>query len=236
MENLKSKQLNFKKVMLITIFILLFFLMGGYLHSYTFLSVVPDDINGILVWQNIYKIAWAGLAFVFMKYYNDELAIPIKEMFSFKKINLKIINVVLSVSALLIMVASFAFYQDVSRAISSDFNFFKSTINCLLVGLTEEIVFRGWAMNAFSKVTSVRKANLLQSIFFMLIHILPWCVMVLMGWGSISDVPISYLCLQSLSTFLMGCVLGRIMSKTHSLWTLIIIHCFWDVMASYWNL
>ncbi len=228
MEILKPRKLSFTKVMLITIFIILFFLCGTYLRAYTILSSIPYDVDGIHVWNGLYKIMWVSLAFVFIKYYNDELAIPIKELFSFKNINFKIILITTLIIALLQPVGSLILYKKVS--ISNDFNLFASIINFFIVGLTEEIVFRGWAMNALSKVTSTRKANIIQSIFFMLVHLLPWCVMLLMG-GNISNIPVLYLCLQLPMTFVTGCIFGRIMNKTHSLWTPIIIHCLWDVTA-----
>lgn len=234
MENLKPRKLSFAKVMLITIFIILFFLCGTYLRAYTILSSIPYDLSGIHVWNGSLDIMWASLAFIFIKYYNDELAIPIKELFSFKNINFKIILIMTLIIALLQPVGSLILYQKVS--ISDDFNLFVSIINFFIVGLTEEVVFRGWAMNAFSKVTSVRKANILQSLFFASAHLLPWCVMVLMGWGDISSVPVLYLCLQIPMTFVTGCVFGRIMNKTHSLWTPIIIHCLWDVAANLFGL
>ncbi len=228
MEILKPRKLSFGKVMLITIFVTLFFLLGGYLHYYTFLSSIPYDVNGIHVWQSLWDILWASLAFVFIKYYNNELEFPVNEMFNFKNINFKIILIVIFVIALLQPIGSLILYKKVS--ISNDFNLFASIINFFIVGLTEEIVFRGWAMNALSKVTSTRKANIIQSIFFMLAHLLPWCVMLLVG-GNISNIPVLYLCLQLPMTFVTGCIFGRIMNKTHSLWTPIIIHCLWDVTA-----
>lgn len=236
MGNLKSRKLSFTKVMLITIFITLFFLLGGYLHYYTFLSAIPYDIEGtgVSVWENIWKIVWAGLAFLFIKFYNKELHIPTSKMFSFKNINFKIILIMTLIIALLQPVGSLILYQKVS--ISNDFNLFVSIINFFIVGLTEEVVFRGWAMNTFSKVTSVRKANILQSLFFASVHLLPWCMMVVMGWGDISGVPVLYLCFQIPMTFVTGCVFGRIMNKTHSLWTPIIIHCLWDVVADLFGL
>ena len=227
---LKTRKLSFSKVILITAFIMLFFLLGTYLRSYTILSSIPYDANGIRIWNGLWDIMWASLAFVFMKYYNDELLVSIKEMFSLKNINFKITLIVLFIIVLLQLIGSLILYQKVS--IPNDFNLFVSIINFFIVGLTEEMVFRGWAMNAFSKVTSTRKANTIQSLFFALVHLLPWCVMLLMG-GNISSVPVLYLCLQLTMTFVMGCIFGRIMDKTHSLWTPIIIHCLWNVTADF---
>ena len=230
MEDLKSKNLSFKKVMLITIFITLFQLLGGPLHYYTFLSSIPHEINGITVWENIWKIIWASLAFVSMNYYNHELPISISEMFNFRKINFKFVIIVLSIVILMDLSYSIVIYKNIS--IPADFNFIKSTINFFFVGLTEELIFRGWAMNAFSKVTSIRNANIIQSVFFMLSHLLPYCLMLLMGWGTITDVPLSYLAMQLPYCIVIGCVYGRIVNKTHSLWTTVIMHCFGDVIAT----
>ena len=232
MGNLKSKELSFKKVMLITIFITLFFMLGGYLHQYTFLSLIPYEINEIDVWPNVWKIIWAGLAFIFITYYNHQLPISINEMFNFKKINFKIIFAVLFVIALIDLAYSLIICKSIS--VPSDFNFFKSTTTYFFVGLTEEIVFRGWAMNAFSKVTSIRKANIIQSVFFMLEHLLPWFLIFLMG-GNLSDIPLSFLYIQLPYCIVFGCILGRIFNKTHCLWITILIHCFNDVIATFFN-
>lgn len=234
MENLKSRKLSFGKVMLITIFITLFFLLGGYLHSYTFLSAIPYDIEGtgVSVWGNIWKIVWAGLAFLFIKFYNKELPIPISKMLSFKKINFKIIFIVLAVIALVDFSASIV----MQTKTPNNFSFLYLVINFFFVGLTEEVVFRGWAMNAFSKVTSIRKANIIQSVFFMFVHLLPWCLALFMRSVTISEIPILSLAIQMIYCIVFGCILGRIFNKTNSLWTTVIIHCLNDVIATFFGL
>lgn len=234
MENLKSRKLSFGKVMLITIFITLFFLLGGLLHSYTFLSAIPYDIEGtgVSVWGNIWKIVWAGLAFLFIKLYGKQLPIHTSKMFSFKRINFKIIFMVLAAIALIDFSASLV----MQTKTPNNFSFLYLVINFFFVGLAEEIVFRGWAMNAFSKVTSIRKANIIQSVFFMLSHLLPWSLALFMGSVTISEIPILPLAIQLIYCIVFGCVLGRIFNKTNSLWTTIIIHCLNDVIATSFGL
>lgn len=51
-----------------------------------------------------------------------------------------------------------------------DINLPLEVLKYVIVGFVEEIVFRGWGYNALSKVISDRKAVILSTVFFVLVH------------------------------------------------------------------
>lgn len=223
---LKNRELTFGKVFTISSFILLFFLIGGPLHSYTFLSFIPHEIYSITIWGNIWKLIWAGLAFVFMFYYKNELPISIKEMFT--KINIKYVSIYLLIFTLINFILMLLPFKKLS--IPDVSTFFGALITYFFVGLTEETVFRGWMLNALLKVTSFWKANIIQSIFFMLVHLLPYFVVLAMG-GEITNNMLIDLALQLPHCIVFSCITGWMVKTSRSLWTTIVIHWLSDVLV-----
>jgi uncharacterized protein len=86
----------------------------------------------------------------------------------------------------------------------------------ILVGFSEEVVFRGFLLQEFAKRTSFWMANLAQATLFLIIHCAGW---ILLGQFSIPGVfrPGGYV-------FLFGLLLGVVWKKSGSLWSCIVLH------------
>ncbi|RSK31949.1 CPBP family intramembrane glutamic endopeptidase [Bhargavaea beijingensis] len=85
----------------------------------------------------------------------------------------------------------------------------------LLVGLTEEIVFRGLFLQALAKRLPFWKANVAAALLFLIIHYPIWLYQgTFFNPGSHAYV------------LFVGLVFGWIFRKTGSLWTVIILHSF----------
>ena len=94
----------------------------------------------------------------------------------------------------------------------------------LIVGFTEEIVFRGYILNKFMERWTFWKANVLTAALFVTIHFPAWY-----EEGVFTD------CLHfgsiSLQIAVISLLLGWIYKKTSSLWPVIIIHSFYDLFT-----
>jgi membrane protease YdiL (CAAX protease family) len=88
----------------------------------------------------------------------------------------------------------------------------------LLVGLSEEVLFRGFFLQKFAELTSFARANLLQAFLFILIHVPGWALMGQFNSPAIVH-PICYV-------FGIGLVLGYVLKKSNSLWACMVIHSF----------
>ncbi|GAE88703.1 CPBP family intramembrane glutamic endopeptidase [Acetivibrio straminisolvens] len=115
-------------------------------------------------------------------------------------------------------------YVSVSRFLSSGelkFNPFFSLDSwiggVLLIGFTEEIVFRGFLLQKFEEAMGSKYANAITAVLFLLIHFPKWYMqgnlfMVEFMMNSILFIP------------LFSILMAVLLKKTNSLWTCIIIH------------
>jgi len=87
----------------------------------------------------------------------------------------------------------------------------------VLIGFTEEVVFRGYILQSFAKIISFGKANVISSILFVVIH--------LPGWYQKGFMNITFTFISSiLYVFIFAIIQGYVFKKTNSLWTCIFIH------------
>ncbi|HDX9589888.1 TPA: CPBP family intramembrane metalloprotease [Bacillus pseudomycoides] len=91
----------------------------------------------------------------------------------------------------------------------------------LLVGITEEIVFRGFIFQELNKILSFWKANIITSFLFLIIHYAIWIYD-----GVFFDL------WSHIYVFLIGIFFGLIFKKTRSLWSVIILHSFHNLFVS----
>ncbi len=102
------------------------------------------------------------------------------------------------------------------------FNEWINTI--ILVGLIEEIVFRGFILRKFMEDFEFWKANTITSILFVFIHFPIWFYKGLFGFP--------YIVGASITAFVLGLVFGWIYKKSNSLWSVIIIHSLYNFFVS----
>jgi membrane protease YdiL (CAAX protease family) len=111
-------------------------------------------------------------------------------------------------------------YYFKNNAIKINFQFgmgiwFKSII---LVGFSEEILFRGFILKKLQENTNFSKANIIQSILFVLIH----CV----GWIQLGQFVFPSIVQNCGFIFIVAIIMGYIYKKTDSLWSCILVHSF----------
>lgn len=162
---------------------------------------------------------WFGFAAYIIKLYESDLKIGFKEMFA-AKTNAKILLSVLSVFTAYYLIGMFVLHG--GFYLNPKFHPSQLIGQFLLVGILEEIVFRGWFLNSISSFIKDWKANALTSALFVLIHIPSWAV---------SSVDIVTIISTSVGIFILSMVLGWTFSKSKSLWTPIILHMIWDILS-----
>lgn len=97
---------------------------------------------------------------------------------------------------------------------------FTVCITTMLVGFSEEVMFRGIVLNAFKSTGSTRKAIIVSAAFFSLLH----------GVNVFGGVPLKSIHIQLINTFIMGLCFAPLAIKTQNLWPLIIFHWLWDLI------
>ena len=86
----------------------------------------------------------------------------------------------------------------------------------ILVGFSEELLFRGFFFNKLNEVTTFQKANLIQATLFLLVHIPGWIMM-----GMFESIIIIRL---TGFIFFIGLLNGYLLKKTGSIWSCIMVH------------
>lgn len=214
-----EKRLTLKKVVLsYCIFVLIWSMRIVLLKTYVDSNYVfwtKEIINGF-----IKTIIWFGFAFYLIKKYDKTLKINFKEMFTNKiqwKIFLPVLIIFIAFNCIgkILTVGGFK--------VSPNFHPSQLIGQFLLVGILEEILFRGWFYNALSSFISERKANIVQALFFMGIHYPSYIIGGTFKFPSIISI--------SIFLFGMGIIFGWTFRKNKTLWTPIILHMVWDLLA-----
>lgn len=95
----------------------------------------------------------------------------------------------------------------------------------LVVGVTEEFVFRGYFLNALLKHASLTTANVIQALAFASLHIPRYLTTV----PTMS--PVVWLS-NLISVFVLGLLFGWLYAKSRSLWPGILVHMTWDILVT----
>ncbi|KOO51050.1 hypothetical protein AMD00_00600 [Viridibacillus arvi] len=102
------------------------------------------------------------------------------------------------------------------------FNEWLNTI--LLVGITEEIVFRGFLLRKLMDSFKFWIANTITSLLFISIHFPIWF------YKGLFEFP--YILTTSLTVFILSIIFGYVYKKSGSLWSVIVIHSLYNLLVS----
>ena len=138
-------------------------------------DLIPGIVSSEIVKEVVIKnLVWILPAALLVHHYNDDVCIGLKEMFTTKVKWLRYLPVFL-LFVLYPLVT--AYLHKGSLTLNSDFGA-KEIIMYSFVGITEEMVFRGWLLNAMAgkERQNQWKAILLSSLMFVAIHIPTWTI------------------------------------------------------------
>ena len=204
------KSLSQKKIL--AVYIPLFFLgwsVYAYFFSASIYAVNPYLGSGIklLLWT-------APVCIIISRIYKQNIVEYLKLRVRNQKSFFRIVGLIAAILivwnlffCLFVYQKTFSFDRELSAWLSA----------VLLIGFTEEFVFRGFILQGFNKLTNVRTANLLQSLLFALIHFPGYfrnglfCTPALLA---------SSICF----VFVFALVQGWAFRKTDTLWCCILIH------------
>lgn len=94
----------------------------------------------------------------------------------------------------------------------------------LLVGITEEIVFRGFLLKKLMNSFKFWIANAITSLLFVSIHFPIWF------YKGLFEFP--YILTASLTAFILSVIFGYVYKKSGSLWSVIVIHSLYNLLVS----
>lgn len=207
-------------IMTLAVYSILFFLAWALyeLLLSNYIALIPNEALSAFVGEGVIKsIVWALPAAILIFKNRERVSVSLREMFS---VNKECINY-------LWIFAAFAVYILLEKVVhggkivfNEDFGF-SEIITVLFVGITEELVFRGWLLN--STVERGQNAAIaVNSLMFLCIHFPRWfCNGVLAA----NFANLGFICIMALSI-----VFGYVFVKTRSIIMPIALHMFWDLL------
>lgn len=165
----------------------------------------------------IKNILWTLPAFILIYHYRDRLAVGLKEMFTFRKDCVKYLSLFFIFTVFIILNK---FIHNGEIKVGENFGT-SELIVVLFVGLTEEMVFRGWLLNATAK-KSENIALAVNAVMFLAIHFPIW----------ITDgvFTANFANLGFVSILMLSVIFGYVFLKTKNIVLPIALHMYWDFL------
>lgn len=186
-------------------------------------DIFPGAISSVIVNEAVIKnLVWILPAALLVHHYKDDVCIGLKEMFTTKVKWLHYLPIFL-LFVLYPLVS--AYLMKGSLSLSSDFGA-GQVIDFSFVGITEEMVFRGWLLNAMVGKDNKNqwKAILLSSLLFVAIHIPIWTV-----HGELGK---AFLHFGFVQIIILSVIFSITFLKSRNILIPVALHMIWDFLLS----
>lgn len=167
----------------------------------------------------IKNLAWTLPAVLLIRHFQSDVFITLKEMFTTKVQWHKYLPVFLVFTAYNLLTA---FVLHGKLAIVESFGM-DDIIVLLFVGLTEEMVFRGWLLNTALREDRKWLCILINAVMFLMIHFPRWIC---------DGIFISYFTgFGFIGIMALGVVFSWSFLKSRNILVPIVLHMYWDLLA-----
>lgn len=179
---------------------------------------IGNEIISTLIKDGLIKCSiWVIPSLILIHKNEPQLKYSLKDMFTLRKSDLKYFLILPLFAAYIV----FGLVVHGNRlAISNSFGL-SDIIVVLFVGITEELVFRGWLLNATLK-RNADTAMIINALMFLTIHFPIW---IYEGSFILNFTSLGFVCIIMLSF-----VFAYVFDKTGSIIIPVILHMFWDLM------
>lgn len=216
-----EKELDLKKIVLTFIGFIVFWAIitdaWGYSNYFFYNNI------GTYIYGYISRFIWVIPAILLIFKYNNNLKYDKKELFSRPKFNKSLIFVI-TISLIYIAIGMLINHKGLwfnSKIVLS-----LTIIKYAIVGFVEEIVFRGWGYNSLTNILSYKKATVITTILFILIHI-PSYFIKFFRFGAFDFIGMIG---QISSALIWGIIFCWLLKKGKTIWNPILAHTIYDLM------
>ena len=185
------------------------------------ISLLHNNLLAEIIKTVIKNLVWTIPAMLLIGQFNGDVLISLKEMFSTKVNWLKYLPIFV-VFTIYILIGGYITHGKLAVSPSLDYSVF---ISLLFVGLTEELVFRGWLLNSSIKGCSDKQKWLMiiiNAFMFLLIHFPIWIYQ-----GVLIE---NFANLGFLSILVLSVVFSKTFIKSRSILVPISLHMYWDLL------
>ena len=182
-------------------------------------AVVENKLLSSVITELIKMLVWTVPAAILINRFKDVIYISLKEMFSTKVNWLKYLPVFI---IFVLYILGGVILQNGNLQISSNFRI-DEVISLLFVGITEELVFRGWLLNMTVKENKKWVPIAINAGLFLVIHFPIW---IYQGVFISNFTSLSFLCVVALSI-----VFSWTFIKSKNILVPIALHTFWNLLV-----
>ena len=184
---------------------------------------MQEDWNGY-IYGYLSRIVWAVPFLVLSVKKSRSLWLPAKQLFSWNVDWKSFIGVflIITIYSMAGMYANHGGFW-----MNSELLLVRELPKFLIVGFAEEMVYRGWGMNAFASHFKKGKANVLAALYFVVLHFPSYFI----HWYLDGTFALSAMLMQTVYVFILGILFGWVFQKNKSIWPTMIIH-FWADFSS----
>ncbi len=182
--------------------------------------LIPSDFLRKLIGDGIIKnLVWTLPAIWLISRFSSDVSVGLKEMFTGKvdwKRHLPIF------AGFTVYLLAGAVLQNGTLMISYTFRA-SDLITILFVGITEELVFRGWLLNATCFEGKKWHCIFINAVMFLAIHFPIW---IRSGIFVSSFIDFGFVCILALSV-----IFSLAFLKSKSIWVPVFLHMYWDLLV-----
>lgn len=179
---------------------------------------------GKYVYDLMSRFIWAIPAIILIHFYAKDLPTKWNELFS-NKPHIKPFIIVLAINTTYIIGSMIYIHGGIW--INPNVNFIKDISKFVMVGFVEELVFRGWGLNALSAFMTERRANIVSTVFFVLLHLPAYFIKFYLN----GTFPVAAIATQCIMVLVLGLIFGYLYNKGKSLWSPMILHFLSDFLS-----
>lgn len=190
-----------------------------WLKSFISNTVENECISQVIKSGVIKNLVWTFPAILLVQHFKSEVHITLKEMFSTKVNLLKYLPVFIFFT---VYVLAGSILQNGKVEIVRDFGFDKIII-VLFVGLTEEMVFRGWLLNATIRENKKWFYIIINAVMFLAIHFPKW-----IHNGTFFS---SFASFQFLEVMVLSIIFSCTFIKSRNILVPITLHMYFDLLV-----
>ncbi|MCH5349031.1 MAG: CPBP family intramembrane metalloprotease [Oscillospiraceae bacterium] len=182
-------------------------------------NTIPNEYISQFIKSGIIKnLVWTLPAILLVNHFKDDVYIGLKDMFTAKVQWLKYISIFIIFTVYLL---AGTFLTNGKISISETFKP-SSLITVLFVGITEEMVFRGWLLNCMVSEKKKWLPIIINSLMFLLIHFPVWIYE-----GHFIE---NFQNLGFLSIIILSIIFGWTFIKSKNILIPIMLHMYWDLL------
>lgn len=182
-------------------------------------NTVENEVLSQFIKSGIVKnLVWTVPAGCLVHYFKDDVYVKLKDMFKSRVNILKYLPVYLIFTVYLLVGAIFT---KGNIEVSETFRF-SDLIIVLFVGITEEMVFRGWLLNITLNEKKKWLPVIVNALMFLAIHFPVW-----IASGQFVDIFVSF---SFLSVIILSIIFSWTFIKSKNICIPITLHMYWDLL------